>query len=151
MLAQSSPPIGKRNSTHHADFKDYTNGRVYYEKTRYTGYAASRPTGSRPHDRYNRTYLLTIPTIGRTDMTVLDAPVPKGYTDKHDFTTYAVGFVYEWSEGLNRWLDWNLVVTVKPCQSIRDAYKNRTGCEMRSNCRVFFSDTEYDFWGNLNG
>lgn len=47
---------------------------------------------------------------------------PDGYTEKWDNSIWNVGYVFWWSDFYGKWLDCDHRVTVKPGQTLIDAY-----------------------------
>lgn len=76
--------------------------------------------------------------------TVTSRPVPDGYTEKWDKTVWNNGFVFRWSEAYDDWLKCELVVTVKPGQSLWTAFEAHTGGPMWDEYTIFFSSDEND-------
>lgn len=68
----------------------------------------------------------------------MSRPIPDGYTDQHDSTTWNVGFVFRWSNVCAMWLDWSGQLTIKPGMTIGQAYEDQIGEPMPADCGVFF-------------
>lgn len=73
---------------------------------------------------------------------VMDRPMPDGYTEDYDSTVWNAGFVYRWSEVYEAWLDCERVITVKPGQSVFDAFEDRMDCPLWDGYAVFFATSD---------
>lgn len=51
---------------------------------------------------------------------------PAGYVEEYDDTIWNVGHVFRWSEVYEAWLDCSHQITVKPGQSLAEAYDDKT-------------------------
>jgi len=69
---------------------------------------------------------------------VSNRPVPDGYTEEWDSTTWNVGFIFRWSEVYEAWLDCTAMATVKPGQSLCEAFEARMDGPMWNDYTIFF-------------
>lgn len=67
--------------------------------------------------------------------------VPNGYVKGWDQDTWNVGFMFRWSAYYGRWVDAQQFLTVKPGQTLVDAFRARTGRCMWPTDRIFFVDS----------
>ncbi len=72
--------------------------------------------------------------------TVSNRPAPDGYTEEWDSEGWNVGFIFRWSDVYDDWLDCGVVVTVKPGQTLSEAFEDRINHPMWEMCTIFFSD-----------
>lgn len=72
--------------------------------------------------------------------TVANRPVPDGYTEEWDSTIWNVGHVFMWSDVYECWLDHDLMITVKPGQTLSEAYTAVTDEPLWKQYNVFFVD-----------
>ena len=70
---------------------------------------------------------------------VSNRPVPDGYTEKWDSAIWNVGFVFRWSEVYEAWLGYSGMVTVKPGQTLCEAFEESVGEPMWNDFTIFFS------------
>jgi len=68
--------------------------------------------------------------------------IPDGYTDQYDSTIWNVGHVFRYSDVYDGWLDCNIRLSIKPDESIVDAYTAYTDEPMFDVYSVFFASEE---------
>ena len=68
----------------------------------------------------------------------LKMSAPDGYTERWDSETWNVGFVFRWSKAYAAWLECGRC-TVKPGQSLCEAYAAWAGESMGSDYSIFFN------------
>jgi hypothetical protein len=62
-----------------------------------------------------------------------------GYQEEWDSTTWNMGFVFRWSEFYEAWLDCGIVLTVKPGQTLAEAFEVRMDEPMWKQYSIFFN------------
>ena len=67
-------------------------------------------------------------------------PVPAGWTDEWDTTIWNVGWVFRWSPVFNGWVDQRITLTVKPFETLGDAFERRMDHAMWLDYAIFFTD-----------
>ena len=69
---------------------------------------------------------------------VSNRPVPDGYTEEWDDTVWNVGYVFQWSAVYEAWLDHRIRLTVKPGQSLCEAFEAHMDEPMWNEYTIFF-------------
>lgn len=64
---------------------------------------------------------------------------PVGYKEEWDNTTWNAGFIFRWSEIHKSWTDMRMIVTVKPGQTLAEAYEDRIDEPMQDVYTIFFA------------
>lgn len=65
--------------------------------------------------------------------------VPDGYTEEWDNTIWNAGFLFQWSDVYEGWLYAGVVLTVKPDQTLSEAFEGRMDEPMWSDYTIFFA------------
>ena len=65
---------------------------------------------------------------------------PDGFTEKWDSNTWNVGFVFRWSDVFETWLDCCVILTIKPNQTLPDAFETRMNEPMWDDYDIFFAE-----------
>ena len=68
---------------------------------------------------------------------------PDGFTEDWNTTIWNVGFVFRWSEVFECWLDCQIVLTVRPNQTLSEAYELRMGEPLVVGYDIFFVNESY--------
>ena len=77
-------------------------------------------------------------TTGGLGMTpITKRELPNGYQLDWDDTIWNVGHVFSWSEPFNGWVDVG-TVTVRPGQTLPEAFLDASGVEMSKDMEIFF-------------
>lgn len=63
---------------------------------------------------------------------------PDGYTEEWDSTYWTTGFVFRWSKVYEAWMDCRIQVTVKPGQTLCEAYEAHVDEPMWADYTIFF-------------
>lgn len=71
-------------------------------------------------------------------MNVLLRDPPEGFTEDWNPELWNVGFVFRWSDVFESWLDCRILLTVKPHQTLADAFEKRVREPMFPEYNVFF-------------
>jgi hypothetical protein len=64
-------------------------------------------------------------------------PIPDGYTLCYNSSIWNVGFIFVWSEFYGSYI-YDDRITIRPQQSLADAYMERIGQELQNNKEIFF-------------
>lgn len=69
---------------------------------------------------------------------VSNRPVPDGYTEEWDDSIWNAGHIFKWSNVCGLWLDCERLVTVRPGQTLSEAYEARMDEPMWNSSTIFF-------------
>lgn len=64
--------------------------------------------------------------------------IPEGYTDQHDSDIWNIGYVFQWSNVYECWMNCEIRLTIKPNASVDIAFEDRMEYPMSSDYTVFF-------------